>query len=119
MVRLWGAYPAHSREHRLLENLLHLATATKIAAYRHMTEDLVRQYIDHMTAWLKGLRELFPGVPLESQQHLSLHLDQFLLNLGPTHAWRCFVFERWNYLLQLINTNNHLGTSVVCMSEYH
>ncbi|VDB92163.1 unnamed protein product [Peniophora sp. CBMAI 1063] len=109
MVRLWGKYPAMSRERQLLDNFLHLVSATKIAAYRGMSVELVQSYVYHMTAWLKGLTELFPGIHLESQQHLSLHLDVFLIHLGPTHAWRCFVFERWNYLLQLINTNNHLG----------
>ncbi|VDB92079.1 unnamed protein product [Peniophora sp. CBMAI 1063] len=110
MGRLWGGSQFEgSRERALLDNLMHLVTATKVAAYRKMTTARVRTYVKHMKLWLEGLRELFPGISLESNQHLSLHLPYFLLSLGPTHAWRCFVFERWNYLLQLVNTNNHFG----------
>ncbi|KZV62522.1 hypothetical protein PENSPDRAFT_591286, partial [Peniophora sp. CONT] len=107
MVRLWGGFDKSTRERQLLDNFMHLALATKLAGYRKMSRKIVKLYMENMLAWLQGLLTLFPGVDLASNQHLSLHLPNFLLRLGPTHAWRCFAFERWNFLLQSINTNNH------------
>ncbi|VDB94734.1 unnamed protein product [Peniophora sp. CBMAI 1063] len=107
MVRLWGGYGKDTRERQMLDNFMHLAVATKLACSRKMSRKVAKLYMEHMLAWLQGLRILFPGVDLVSNQHLSLHLPNFFLNLGPTHAWRCFVFELWNFLFQSINTNNH------------
>ncbi|VDC03736.1 unnamed protein product [Peniophora sp. CBMAI 1063] len=110
MIRLWGPLHPGSRERALLNNLMDLVSATNLASSRVIDDECVEKYHESMLAWLQGLVTLFPGVLIESQQHLSLHLSYFLLSLGPTHAWRCFVFERWNYLLQQINTNNQFGS---------
>ncbi|VDC00004.1 unnamed protein product [Peniophora sp. CBMAI 1063] len=117
MVRLWGPCPLDSRERALLDNFMALVTATNLASSREIDNEVVEQYFDNMLAWIQGLIDLFPGVLIESQQHLSLHLPYFLLSLGPTHAWRCFVFERWNFLLQQINTNNQFGSLERTMFE--
>lgn len=111
MPRLWGHLSPDSRERHLLVNLMHMVTATKYACYRRMNVRFIDAYIKHTLAWLQGLVVLFPGISLASNQHLAVHLPFFLLHFGPTHAWRCFAYERWNYVLQRINTNNHIGKS--------
>ncbi|KIK31552.1 hypothetical protein CY34DRAFT_103141, partial [Suillus luteus UH-Slu-Lm8-n1] len=42
------------------------------------------------------------------------HFGELLQRFGPTHAWRCWIFERINYTLQQIPTNKKFGTSVCC-----
>ena len=109
LVRLWGPLPTDTREHQLLENFMHLAAVTVLVSYRSMTFSRIKLYVEHLLSWLHGTVHLFPGISLESNQHMSLHMPTFLFQLGPTHAWRAFAYERWNHELQLINTNMHFG----------
>jgi hypothetical protein len=109
LIRLWGNFDADSREHKMLVNFMHLVTAVKLATMRKMTKDRISQYESHMHQYLTSLQSLYPEKDLTPYQHLSLHFGPLLRRFGPTHAWRCFPFERYNYLMQQIPTNNHFG----------
>ncbi|KAJ3493779.1 hypothetical protein NLJ89_g10940 [Agrocybe chaxingu] len=109
LIRLWGAEPEGSQKRGMLDNFLQLVTAVKLASMRSMTEDRIRGYADNMHAYLDTLRDLFKGTTLTPYQHLSLHFPSFLRRFGPTHSWRCFTFERYNFLLQNIPTNMKFG----------
>ncbi|KAK0207180.1 hypothetical protein IW262DRAFT_669213 [Armillaria fumosa] len=62
-----------------------------------------------MRAYLQKLLELYPGSGISPYQHLSLHFGELLRSFGPNHAWRCWAFERYNGIIQKINTNNIFG----------
>lgn len=113
LIRLWGEETENWRHRAMLENFIDLVTATKLAAMRTMSEERILLFQSHMLRYLRGLLDLYPGTTLSPNQHLSVHLTQLFRRWGPTHAWRCFAFERYNFKLQRIPTNMRLGTSTI------
>jgi hypothetical protein len=109
LIWLWGSREASSREHQMLSNFLDLVAAVKLGTMRKMTPQRISQYEFYMERYLKTLLELYPSTDIGPYQHMSLHFGDQLHWFGPTHAWRCFPFERYNYLLQKIKTNYHFG----------
>ena len=108
LVRLWGHQPSDSKEGVLLQNFIHLVTAVDLATRRSMDADQARLFRHHALEYLKGLREIFSH-QLVPNHHLMLHLEACLLLFGPVHGWWGFPFERYNGLLQGLNTNNLAG----------
>ena len=108
LTRLWGGNK-DSREHQMLENFMHLVIAVKLASMRSLTPSRIELFEQHMFQYLTTLLELYPGTTITPYQHLSLHFGDMLRRFGPTHGWRCFPFERYNYLLQQIPTNMKFG----------
>lgn len=113
LVRMWGSLPQDDRKHRMLDNFLDLVLATKLIGMRVMTEGRSSEFRTVMLRYLQGVKELFPDQSLLPYHHMSLHFPRFLEDFGPTHGWRCFPFERYNYLLQQIPTNLKFGTCCV------
>ncbi|KAH9173928.1 hypothetical protein EDB89DRAFT_1849493, partial [Lactarius sanguifluus] len=107
--RLWGRLPPDSRENQLLKNFCELIAATKIAAGRRITVARSEEFRDLMLRYLRGLHELFPAHQLIPYHHISIHLTELLCHFGPTTAWRCWVFERYNHMLQNIESNGRFG----------
>lgn len=109
LVRIWGPSPAQTRERQMLENFVDLVTATKLANMRIMTTERATEYLQTMHRYLQGIKTLYPHRSLLPYHHLSLHFSRFLEDFGPTNGWRCFPFERYNYLLQKVQTNSRFG----------
>ncbi|KAJ2911634.1 hypothetical protein MD484_g8783, partial [Candolleomyces efflorescens] len=109
LVRLWGDAPRGSVQELRLTNFIHLVSAVKIASSYSLNEGHIKDYEYHMHAYLTSLLQLYPGLRLTPYQHLSLHFGDQLRNFGPVHAWRCFVYERYNHLLQSVPTNQRFG----------
>lgn len=107
--RLWAVQSASDRQRRMLENFMDLVTATKLATMRSLNAARIKLYHAHMMKYLQGFLELYPDAGFKPNQHISLHLTQMLRDFGPTHAWRCFPFERLNSILQSIDTNKKFG----------
>ncbi|KZS86394.1 hypothetical protein SISNIDRAFT_476477 [Sistotremastrum niveocremeum HHB9708] len=106
LIRLWAKKRPDTREYKLLLNFLELVQAAHLSHSRIMTSDIADQFQTHLHRYLTGLQQLFPNITLTPYQHLCLHLPFFFKYFGPTHSWRCFAFERCNYVLQRINTNS-------------
>lgn len=102
----------------MLDNFMDLVTATKMANQRILTEAHIQRYQHHMLHYLQGISRLYPHTELLPYHHISLHLSKFLYNFGPTHSWRCFAFERYNYILQQIETNGRFGGQQSFISGY-
>lgn len=115
--RLWGQAPPESRRYKLLTNFYGLVHATKIATMRSTTVVRAQEFQDHMIAYLRGLDELFPTNQLVPSHHIVLHMKELLCRFGPTHAWRCWVFERYNHTLQKIPTNGKFGMNNASLSR--
>lgn len=109
LIRQWGVKPEESRERQMLENFVDLAGATKLGMMRMLTQSRINEFHERMHRYLQRSRELYPAHGLKPNQHISLHLRQVLENFGPTHAWRCYAFERLNSMLQNIHTNSKSG----------
>jgi hypothetical protein len=108
---MWGHLPSEDRKYRLFENFCRLVHATKIATKRSVTTAKAQEFQDVMITYLRGLNELFPTHQLVPSHHVALHMKELLCRLGPTHAWRCWVFERYNHILQKVPTNGNFGES--------
>lgn len=94
----------------MLDNFMDLVTATKLVNMRIMTAQRSADFLKHMHRYLEGIKELYPHHSILPYHHMSLHFPRFLEDFGPTHGWRCFPFERFNYLLQQVPTNLRFGT---------
>ncbi|TEB18729.1 hypothetical protein FA13DRAFT_1577459, partial [Coprinellus micaceus] len=105
LIRLWGGAEEGSIERRRLDNFMYLVTAVKLTTMNPINEERIREYKYNMHQYLKSLLELYPATQITPYRHLSLHFGRHLRMFGPVHAWRCFPFEHYNFLLQSISTN--------------
>jgi hypothetical protein len=106
--RLWGSLPVDTRENQLFVNFCDLIAATQLATGRSVTIARAEQFRDLMLGYLRGLDELF-SYRLIPYHHISIHMTELLSHFGPTTAWRCWVIERYNHMLQNIETNGRFG----------
>lgn len=106
LIRQWGQKPEDSRERNMLKNFVDLVIATKLAMSRVLTQARIDTFHTHLESYLRVSRQLYPQHGILPNQHISLHLKLLLQDYGPTHAWRCYVFERINGMLQNIHTNS-------------
>ena len=53
--------------------------------------------------------DLYPNSSVLPYHHMILHFSRFLRGFGPVQSWRCYPFERFNYMLQQIKTNKKFG----------
>ncbi|KAI0706040.1 hypothetical protein C8T65DRAFT_577464 [Cerioporus squamosus] len=105
LTRLWGRPSATPRQKILLDNFLNLVRAIDLATKRSMDEDRIAKFDNYMHHYLTGLCDTFKH-PLVPNHHLSLHLRECLELFGPVHAWWAFPFERFNGIIQHLNTNS-------------
>ena len=110
LIRTWGLDEDELHK-RMLQNFLDLVEAVEILGLLEIDETrigeadvLIKKYIDEV-------KELYKGAKIQPNHHLFLHLGIFLLLFGPVHSWRSFAFERFNYMLQSINTNMNFGNA--------
>ncbi|OSC97457.1 hypothetical protein PYCCODRAFT_1339117, partial [Trametes coccinea BRFM310] len=108
LVRCWGSPFATVQEKLALKNFLHLVAAVDLATRYSMSPEQADRFDHHMLEYLRGLRSLY-NVDLMPNHHIALHLRDCLLLFGPTFAWWGFPFERYNGLLQRLNSNNRPG----------
>lgn len=109
LTRLWGNEPAGSRNRECLDNFMDLITAIKLATAHTITPRRIAEYEEHMERYLRRLLVLYPDTSITPYQHLALHFGAMLRRFGPTTAWRCFVFERYNYVMRKFPTNQRFG----------
>lgn len=111
LIALWGNEPKGSRERDILDNFMDLVTAVKIASFRVTSPERRDAYELHMHRYLVGVLKLYPGTTILPNQHKALHVAEQQAKLGPAHVQWCFSFERGNYELQQLNTNNKICVS--------
>lgn len=106
LTRLWGTN-TNSENYAHLSNFLHLL---KLASMHQMLAVRITAYQEHIYSYLSALLTLYDTRQiLMPYQYLSLHFRSMLERFEPTHAWRCFAFKRYNYVLQQLSTNNKFG----------
>ncbi|KAJ3884152.1 hypothetical protein GG344DRAFT_60773 [Lentinula edodes] len=111
LIRLWGSLPEENRKFKMLENFMFLVMAVRLANMRTITEGQIQDFEQNIRAYLEQLRILYPHTNITVYQHMMLHFGSLLRRFGPVHSWRCFPFERYNYILQNTPNNSHLGIS--------
>lgn len=123
LIRLWGLKPG-TRKYKMLVNFMHLVTAVRLANMRVMTAERIDQFEHHIQTYLEDLigfgfadpmEGLYPHTRISPYQHMMLHFGSLLRRFGPVHSWRCFAFERLNYILQSFPTNSRFGMYVLTL----
>ncbi|KZT33048.1 hypothetical protein SISSUDRAFT_993468 [Sistotremastrum suecicum HHB10207 ss-3] len=108
--RMWprkgGRFPA------LFNNFMDLVAATELASLRTVTPYTTTLYEKYLRSYLEGHKKLFLDKRFVPNQHTALHLGEMLSMFGPIHAWRTYPFERYNGMMQTINTNSKIGSSL-------
>ena len=77
-----------------------LCKQTIVAHEVHKAHDLLQRYC-------QGFEELYGKENCVPNMHMSLHIKNCVLDYGPTYAFWCFSFERFNGILGKYQTNNH------------
>ncbi|KAI6096086.1 hypothetical protein EDD16DRAFT_1720255 [Pisolithus croceorrhizus] len=73
------------------------------------SESAAEEYMFHMLEYLCGLVHLYKEAKVQPTHPLVIHIGDLLLAFSPMHSWRTWAFERYNYMLQNIKTNNKFG----------
>ncbi|KIO18298.1 hypothetical protein M407DRAFT_84104 [Tulasnella calospora MUT 4182] len=108
--RIWSKEPEGSRLAQMLDNFIHLVTASRLATARIASPDHSKCCLEHMVKYLEGIVKLFPMEPLVPNHHLAVHIPaDFLDVIGPIQPWSANIFERLNGILQKIPTNHRFG----------
>ena len=118
LTRLWGTAEASDRDRLILDNFLPLVRAVDLATRRTTDPQRIEKFDRHMFHYLETLRTVF-GHQFVPNHHLSLHLHECLLLFGPVHSWWAFPFERYNGLLQHLNTNNKFSRYISSRCACH
>lgn len=119
LVSLWGegtTHPSPNVARKLRDALDHtmaLVSAITIACMRTMTRARATSYRSYIARWVQDLKKLYPDVEHRTNNHMALHIYDFLLLFGPVHSWWCFPFERLIGQLQHLPHNHKFGWSIL------
>ncbi|RDX51818.1 hypothetical protein OH76DRAFT_1454734 [Lentinus brumalis] len=107
LIRTWGFQ--EERRVAMLRNFIDLVEAVELVGLLETDEERIARAEVLLERYLIIAKELYKGHKIQPNHHLAMHLGFFLRLFGPVHSWRAFVFERFNYFLQSLDTNMKLG----------
>lgn len=110
LIRTWSFQ--EERRVKMLENFLDVVEAVETFGLLEIGEKQIAAAEVLMRRYLEGVKDLYKGMKIQPNHHLALHIGIFLRLFGPVHSWRAFVFERFNFYLQSINTNMTFGECI-------
>ncbi|KAK0494004.1 hypothetical protein EDD18DRAFT_1077839 [Armillaria luteobubalina] len=108
LVRLWGPSLV-PRWWQMVKNFMDLYKAMETAQNRIISKEHVTSYENHIIKYLKGVNHLYKDFMMKPIHHMAQHLGEFMLQMGPVHAYHVPAFERLNFLMQQENTNLKIG----------
>ena len=115
LVSLWGEGTSHSstdvaqKLRSVLDHTMELVSAIHLACRRTMTRARATAYRSHVTKWLCDLQKMYPDLDHRTNNHMAIHIYDFLLLFGPVRSWWCFPFERLIGQLQRLPHNHQFG----------
>lgn len=118
LIRLWGHLDETDRRRQMLDNYMQLVRAVDIAGSLRISEDDIKLYEECILSYLRGLKDLYKEIDIKPNHHIAIHLGIFLRRFGPVHSWRAYAFERFNYILQSMNTNKQPGSDHFLISQW-
>jgi hypothetical protein len=78
LIRLWGltntGSPRSRRCREILNLTMSLLSAVTVASSHSMSPALANSYLQHMQAYLAGLKKVFPEYGFHPNHHMALHL---------------------------------------------
>jgi hypothetical protein len=132
LVSLWGledsnpessnsgaTQPCESSQfHDVLDHTMKLVSAISLACMRTMTTSRMKAYKSCITAWVRNLRKIHPSINHSVNEHMAIHIYDFLYLFGPVRSWWCFPFERLIGQLQRLPHNHKFGTLLSFQREF-
>ncbi|KAH9849302.1 hypothetical protein BC628DRAFT_1300549, partial [Trametes gibbosa] len=107
LILLWGN--EKGRKWDMLKNFMDLAAAVVLAGIWRISSSHIDLFEQYLHRYIAELKILYKEAKIVPNHHLALHLPDFMRLFGPVQSWRSFVFERFNYILQNINSNLTFG----------
>jgi hypothetical protein len=74
-----------------------------------MTEARALAYRTYIATFIRDLQDIHPEATHRTNQHMAMHIYDFLRLFGPVHSWWCFPFECLIGQLQQLTTNHKFG----------
>jgi len=124
LISMWGEGTIHpssedaSHLRAVLDHTMLLVCAVMLACMRTMTDDRMKRYLKYITLWTSQLRNLHPHIEHRVNQHMAIHIFEFLKLFGPVKSWWCFPFERLIGQLQRLPHNHKFGTCSLSLCIY-
>ncbi|TDL13614.1 hypothetical protein BD410DRAFT_735121 [Rickenella mellea] len=115
LVSLWGEGTSHcsaavsAKLREILDHTMSLVSAITIVCMRTMTATRARAYRHHVAKWVRDLSRLHPNIAQRTNNHMAIHIYDFLILFGPVRSWWCFPFERLIGYLQRLSHNHKFG----------
>ncbi|EIW54249.1 uncharacterized protein TRAVEDRAFT_132588, partial [Trametes versicolor FP-101664 SS1] len=111
LVLVWGSdTQAETRNFKMLCNFMDLVSAVILAGLLEITSEHITMYEQYMLRYLTTMKDLYKEATVKPNHHYALHIPHFMRLFAPVHSWRSFAIERFNYVLQRMNTNlTHTG----------
>ncbi|EAU82786.2 hypothetical protein CC1G_10905 [Coprinopsis cinerea okayama7 len=99
---------AHSRKRAsLYVIILLLCAAIRLLSTRTISMSQAETGQAYLSSYC--IKMLHLGAKLSPNHHFAMHLATMIKRFGPVYAWWLFAFERFNGLLEKVNTNGHDG----------
>lgn len=115
IVRRWG-YPdpqddaaTTTRKRRMLHNYADLVKASCMIHNRITSSAHCASCDAHMLRFFGECSTLYRNFAMRPSNHIGLHYGDVMRKFGPSHAIKVPGFERLNYVLSSINTNQKHG----------
>lgn len=115
LVSLWGEGTSHSsaevssKLRDMLDHTMALVSAILIACLRTTTLARASAYRAYILEWINGIGRLYPHVDHRTNNHMAVHIYDFLILFGPVRSWWTFPFERLIGQLQRLHHNHKSG----------
>lgn len=119
LVSMWGEGTAHptlevaSSLREVLDHTMDLVSAMSLVGMRTMSERRMSSYLRYITSWVEKLPKLHPTLNGRVNNHMAIHIYDFLRLFGPVRSWWCFPFERLVGQLQRLPTNHRFGMMMI------
>ena len=116
LISLWGAGTSHSsldvgaKLRRVLDHTMALVCAITLVCTRTTSQARRTAFRDYIATYIRDLQHILPEATRRTNQHMAMHIYDFLRQFGPVHSWWCFPFERLVGQLQRMTNNHKFGT---------
>jgi hypothetical protein len=124
LVSLWGEGTSHPSADigiklcRVLDHTMAVISAVTLACLQTMSLARTTAYHNYIAIYIQELQILHPEATHRTNQHMAMHIYDFLRLFGPIHSWWCFPFERLIRQLQQITNNHKYGKSFRYVIHY-
>ena len=115
LISIWGQGTSHALPAiaeslwKALDQTMALVSAVSLVCLHTMTPDRMTAYRENILTWIANLQVIHPTAEHRINEHMAVHIFDFLKLFGPVHSWWCFPFEHLIGQLQHLPNNHKFG----------